>query len=523
MNKAIKAVIYARYSSSGQSEESIEGQLRECGEYAERNGLTVICHYVDRALSGTSDRRPEFQRLISDSARGQFEVVIVWKGDRFARNRYDSAVYKARLKKNGVRVVSAKEAMPEGPEGILFESMMEGWAEYYSADLSQKVKRGNYERALKRQTLGQSTFGLRKSADKTWELDPVTAPIVRRIFEEYAAGESTKSICARLNGEGWRTVRGSLFDKSNLRRILENEKYCGVYKHADIRDENGIPPIVSRELFDEVQKMIDRHHRSPAAKASPEGFLLTGKLFCGECGELMTGDGGTSKSGRVYNYYTCKGRRRKRCDMDRAPKELVEDAVVRALMDVVADDALCETIADRFMDWQDRQAAEDGTLRALETQLRQTETAIANLISMLEQGIVTESIKSRLLELEAAKADLAVGIANAKIKAPRVERSDVIWFIKSFRDLDRTDAGWKISLVDTFLKAAYLYRDGRLLLNLNFSGEESAVSSQICEDAVQNGELLCSNFDAVAAPDESKLNTVFFLGGVFVVRSMIRR
>ena len=103
----MKAVIYARYSSDNQREESIEGQLRECKEYAERNGILVLQSYIDRALSAKTDNRPEFQRMIRDSAKGLFDTVLVWKLDRFARNRYDSAHYKSQLRKNGVKVVSA--------------------------------------------------------------------------------------------------------------------------------------------------------------------------------------------------------------------------------------------------------------------------------------------------------------------------------------------------------------------------------------------------------------------------------
>ena len=123
-------VIYARYSSSGQRDESIEGQLRDCHAFAERYNIHIIEEYCDRAMTGTSDRRPEFQRMIRDSSKGQFNVVITWKNDRFARSRYDSAVYKAKLKQNGVRLLYAKESIPDGPEGIVLESVMEGFAEY---------------------------------------------------------------------------------------------------------------------------------------------------------------------------------------------------------------------------------------------------------------------------------------------------------------------------------------------------------------------------------------------------------
>ena len=145
----MNAVIYARYSSENQREESIDGQLRECKAFAERNDIQIIGTYIDRALSAKTDNRPEFQRMVKESAGRAFEMVLVWKLDRFARNRYDSAHYKTVLRKNGVRVVSATEAISEGAEGILLEAMLEGMAEYYSAELSEKVSRGMTENALK--------------------------------------------------------------------------------------------------------------------------------------------------------------------------------------------------------------------------------------------------------------------------------------------------------------------------------------------------------------------------------------
>ena len=134
----MNAVIYARYSSDSQREESIEGQIRECTEYAKRNGITILDTYIDRALSVRSADRPEFQRMIKDAEKELFEIVLVWKLDRFSRDRYDSAYYKHILKKHGIKVVSAKENISEGPEGIILESMLEGMAEYYSAELSQQ-------------------------------------------------------------------------------------------------------------------------------------------------------------------------------------------------------------------------------------------------------------------------------------------------------------------------------------------------------------------------------------------------
>lgn len=521
-----KGVIYARYSSSGQRDESIEGQLRDCHEFANRYGIAIVGEYCDRALTGTSDKRPEFQRMIRDSSKGQFQTVICWKNDRFARSRYDSAIYKAKLKSNGVRLLYAKEAIPDGPEGIILESVMEGFAEYYSANLSQNVKRGNYDSALKRQTLGQRVYGLRPGPDKRWELDPATAPIVRRIFKEYAAGRPAKAIIDGLNAEGHRTVCGNAWNKNSLRGILKNEKYVGVYAYKDIiRDERGIPPIVERALFEKVQKMVERHHRTPAAKPVEGGFLLTSKLFCGECGEPMTGDGGTSKTGRVYSYYTCNGRRRHKCPKTRVRKEWIEDVVVAELAKIVNDDGMVEAFADRFMEWQTRHKSND-VLDDLTKQLRQVELAISNNMSLVDSGIITDSIKSHLVELEGKRVSLEAGIAKEKLRndAPKLERKTVVWFLKRFRTEDQSDVGWRIFIIDTFLKAAYLFDDGRLLLHLNFTGDKSTVSLQIAEQAVSDGEPLCSSFAQSGLPTHANLNTtIFFFNGVFVALTFAQK
>ena len=180
----MKAVIYARYSSDSQREESIEGQIRECTEYAERSGITILRSYIDRALSARTADRPEFQRMIRDSETGLFDTVLVWKLDRFSRDRYDSAHYKHILKKNGVKVISAKENISDGPEGIILESMLEGYAEYYSAELSQKIQRGQMENAMKCKNNGGNT-PLGYYVDKTTHalaIDSLTAPVISEIF-----------------------------------------------------------------------------------------------------------------------------------------------------------------------------------------------------------------------------------------------------------------------------------------------------------------------------------------------------
>ena len=199
----MKAVIYARYSSDNQREESIEGQLRDCMQYAEFNDITVVGTYIDRSMSAKTDNRPNFQKMIKDSAKRIFDVIIVWKLDRFARNRFDSAYYKNALKKNGVRVISAKESISKGAEGIILESVLEGYAEYYSVKLAEKVNRGMTDNALKGLYNGCVVpLGYYVDEEQHLQIDEKKAPFVREIFQRYVDGEMIKSIIADMNARG---------------------------------------------------------------------------------------------------------------------------------------------------------------------------------------------------------------------------------------------------------------------------------------------------------------------------------
>ena len=437
-------------------------------------------------MSGKSDKRPDFQRMLRDSERGHFEAVILWKMDRFARNRYDSAMHKYRLKKNGVRIYYAKETIPEGPEGIILESVMEGYAEYYSENLSQNVRRGLYDSALELKTLGQTVIGYKKGADGRFEVDVGQAAVVRRIFEEYAAGERAKDIYNRLNDEGYRTSRGGLFNKNSLRRILQNEKYIGVYEFEDIRVEDGIPAIVDRELFGKVQTMVKKNHAAPGAKRA-QGFLLTAKLFCGNCGSPMTGDGGTSHTGQVYAYYTCNKRKyEKACDKERAPRDWIERLVIAELVRLVNSDEFINEVADKVVEYQERER-DRSALTALEARQKENERKVANIVAAIEDGMNSPTIKSRLVELEAERSNIDRGIARELIAEPIFDREQIVFFLSRFKGGDEEDEAYRIMLVDTFLNSVFLYDDDRLVLVMNYSGENSKITLSIMEKAVNGG------------------------------------
>ena len=393
------AVIYARYSSDNQREESIEGQIRECTAYAEKNGITVIKHYIDRAFSAKTDNRPEFQQMIKDSGKKLFDVVLVWKFDRFARNRFDSANYKMILKKNGVHLISVMEPIAEGSQGILVETLLEGMAEYYSAELSEKVIRGQTENALKGKcTGGTGTIGYKIDEEKFYHLDPLTAPLVLEAFQRYDNGDKMVEIVNFLNDKGVRNMLGGKMTHSSVNTMLKNRRYIGELSFRDIVVPDAIPVIVPKDLFDRVQKRLDKNKRAPACGKADEEYLLTTKLFCGHCGRLMIGESGKGRNGTIHRYYKCAGaKRRLGCHKKAVKKDWIERVAVQYTIQRVFQDDLIAQIADELVALQ---GAEDSALPLLRRQLADTERGIENMLNAIQQGIFTSSTRQRLEELE---------------------------------------------------------------------------------------------------------------------------
>ena len=258
-------VIYARFSSHSQTEQSIEGQLKVCYEYAEQNHYNVIGEYIDRAISGTTDNRAEFQRMIADSDRHTFEAILVYQLDRFARNRYDSAINKSKLKKNGVRVISAKENITDDASGILVEGVLESMAEYYSAELSQKVQRGMQLNAEKCLSNGSNVgLGYHVNENKEFYVDEDEAEIVREVFERYAKGETKKDIIDDLNRLKITTSIGREFNQNSITRLLKNRRYLGIYMYKGTETPGGMPQIVDDDLFYQVQDRMEKNRHAPA-------------------------------------------------------------------------------------------------------------------------------------------------------------------------------------------------------------------------------------------------------------------
>lgn len=454
----MKAVIYARYSSDNQREESIEGQLRECKEYAEKNDITILGTYIDRALSAKTDNRPEFQKMIKDSAKGLFDVVIVWKLDRFSRDRYDSAHYKRILKKNGVKVISAKETIAEDSTGILLESLLEGYAEFYSAELSEKVIRGMTENALKCKYNGAGVpFGYVIDSEQYYQVDPATAPLVLEVFTLYAKGATIIELVNLLNDRGIKSRRGGKISIDIIKRMLTNRRYIGEYKYRDIVKPDGIPAIIPQVLFDKVQKRMEQNKKAPARFKAEDRYLLTTKLFCGHCGSFMVGESGTSRTKKVHHYYRCVNTKKKKlCDKKAVKKDWIENLVLAETMTMLFDDKIILQLVDMLYDLQLR---ENRDLPIMKQQLADTEKAIENMLNVIQQGVFTSSTKQRLEELEETKSKLEVNVLQEELHKPILTKEQIAFWICRFRKYDVTIPEQRERLIDTFVNAIYLYDD----------------------------------------------------------------
>ena len=464
----MKAVIYARYSSDSQQEESIEGQIRECTEYAQRNNITLLTSYIDRALSARTADRPEFQRMIRDSEKGLFDTVLVWKLDRFSRDRYDSAHYKHSLKKNGVKVISAKENISDGPEGIILESMLEGYAEYYSAELSQKIRRGQTDNAMKCKNNGGNT-PLGYYVDKqsgVLAVDPLTAPIVQEIYRRYDSGERMCEIRDSLNARGLKAARGKAFNVGGISLILKNRKYIGEYKYSNVIIPDGIPAIIEKDLFERVQLRMKANRKAPARAKAEEEYLLTTKLFCGTCGRLMAGESGKSGSnGNVYRYYKCSGAKRHQgCNRKPIRKDWIERVAVLLTVNTILTDNTIDRIAEAIVTMQDE---EDTLTPALERQLQECEKGITNLLNAIQAGILTASTKERLEQLETQRDNLQSAILQARMERPKYSKEEIVQWIARYKHGNINDKDYQKEIIDTFLNSVYVY-DDRLVFTYNY-------------------------------------------------------
>ena len=435
------AVIYARYSSAGQQETSIEFQLEDCRLFAERLGYEIVRTFEDRAKSATTDSRPGFLEMIRFcTSEAKVDAVICWKHDRFARNRYDAAVYKSRLAHVGTRLLYCRETNSEGADSIIIDSVMEGLAEFYSANLSANVKAGNRKAADRRWTLGVKVFGLQTAADKTYEINPAEAPLVRAAFEMYADGSPLTEIISFL-GPGW--------THNKVASMLRNEKYIGRYHMYGV-DDWCIPPIVDRALFDRVQLRLSGKKHEPNSKK--DEYLLSGKVYCGLCHDSFRASSTLKKkTGKRYHWYVCR-HKAEGCKNITVDRDRLDELVVRKLTELVHSDPMIDKLCADYLAAQEANA---DFLSACEARLRDLQGQRSALITAITRNPL-DSLVDRLAiveqDIEAAEA------AVRRERAAFFTEEELRAFFLEFRN-HPDDLRWRMALIRTFLVAVWIYPD----------------------------------------------------------------
>ena len=476
------AVAYARYSSAGQRDVSIEQQLRDIRAYAAREGYTIVHEYADHARSGYKNvsARSEFQAMIAAASSGEFDTVLTWKVDRFGRSRRDSAVYKSDLRRLGVRVIYVMEPIPEGAAGVITEGMLETIAEWYSRNLSENVTRGMSDNAVKCLANGSQLYGYCRGQDNRYAIQEDEAKVVRRIFNMYCEGYSFTRIVRDLNYSGLRTHKGKLFSLGHVQRILSQERYLGIYIWGDVRVPGGMPAIIDQETWGKAQQMKKKTGKH--LETRPEEFFLTGKAFCGLCGAPMIGDSGTSKNGTRHYYYTCSCRKSGgSCRKKSFRKDALEDALIDSVLDQVLTDEQMEEIAAAVVAAQEEKKKSSPVI-PMRGELRSVLSKIDNINNAIADGVWTSSTKQKLEELEETAASLRSSIQSyERAESGLLDYKRVLFRLKSFRDLDRSSPVHRREIVRTFLNTVVVY-DDHMLIALNLVKGNASVPITDLED-----------------------------------------
>ena len=489
-------VIYARYSCDKQSDNSVEDQIDVCRRYAEAKGYDVVGEYCDRAMSGRNAKRPGFQKMIRDGENGLFDGVLVYSLDRFSRERCDHALYKKMLSAKGIKVLSATEFISDDPSSIIVESMIEGFSQYYVEMLSINVSRGMYSKAKERKYIGGPVPLGYRVENGTFVEDESQSAVVREIFQKFADGWSYQQMCKYFNDKGVKTSKGEAFNKNSFFVILRNRKYLGYYIYGDIEIPGGMPKIVPDELFDKVQARMNLNKKAPGRNRAKAEYLLTQKMYCGYCGEMMIGHSSNqiSKKGVIYNYYRCKNAGGKRpCKKKMISKDYIEDLVIKECKSFLTEKNIRRIAKEiiRIANSDEAYAVLRGFEAALKKLQREQQNQMVNLRNC-DSKTVCKLIVSDLEKLEAEIKDTERQIMIEKANHITITEGQVIDHLTKLADGNILDTKYRRSLIRIFVNRIYIY-DDKITITFKIGEDEVEITKELL-DKIERGlgdETLC--------------------------------
>lgn len=478
-----RAAIYARFSCDKQRDASIDDQLYECTRYAEAHDYVVVGHYCDYALSGRSDDRPQFLRMIEDASTGVFDVVLLWKIDRFARNLQDQYYYERELNHAGVTIESVRENISgKGIEASLNKAMTALFAQVRSQQSAEDTMRGMLGKARRCEYLGVNLFGYDHDGDKII-LDPVRAPIAAEIHARYLQGEQVEQIVDWLNDQGVKNKNGKPVGKNFVYGILANPRYAGTYLWGKQKDEegnvmldeagdpiplvcveDGMPAIVTREMKETIRERLGVGAKR---RGTPEDYVLSGKLYCSKCGQNMHGLVVYNKQGRPYRYYACK--HKQRACRGSVRRDKLEALVADGVRDVLRDRRLCRKLARQYVKWQslhETSAAKD----ALNAERRDVARKRERIMDAVADGMPWADAKPRVESLDLQLAALDKRAADLERRCGGYTEADIMDF---FADLASHETATDDELLRVFVSRVWLF-DDVAVATLSFAGKGSS-------------------------------------------------
>ena len=494
-------VIYARFSSHGQNEQSIEAQVRICKEFAESKGLKTVNIYNDKARTGTNDSRPAFQKMITDAKSGAFKYIIVYMFDRFARNRRDSIMYKEMLKeKYGIRVLSALEPIAEDEGGEFYEMFLDWNAEKYSKRLSKRVRDG-LDTSVANGTFcgGILIYGYRIQQEpingkpnkfiKKVVIDEEEANIVKFAFEEYSNGTTKKEIAQKLNQQGYR-IKGKLFTGKSFDKWFVNRKYTGEFEFGGRFCNNMYPKIIEPSVFETVQKRLQENkYFSGGTATAREPYLLTGKLFCGHCGTEMVSDGGTGKYGKKHHYYACKKKKKGLCNKKREDKNKLEKYVVDCIRNYLSDTKNVEVIVDDVLNYYEKRT-DTNVLKSVQTKIANTKKEIEELADSFVKArnkLLQDTIEKKMDEYEVLLNDLTYQEAQLELeRGCKITKKDIVEFVGEVLKGDPNDKDYQKKLIDNLVSQVFVSDDNTIVyMNINGGKSTETVTFEEVQDSLE--------------------------------------
>ena len=274
--------------------------------------------------------------------------------------------------------------------------------------------------------------------DKKYKIVESEAAIVRKLFADYVSGTTIKELVEWLKLSGIRSHRGNVFSFGRVSEMLHNPKYIGKCKYGGEVYENMIEPIIDKQTFYRAQEMLNANaHKSARAKAA-EKFILSGKLICSECGELMVGESGTSKTGEVYTYYKCAAKKKsaQNCASRAVKKEVIEKAVYNAIIRALQDDNFIFEVARKAVEIHNADIEESAELKILNRQKADIDKQLANITNAICQGIFNQHTQEKMIELSNTQQALETQIAEEQAKTILpLKEARVVAFLKNYTEI----------------------------------------------------------------------------------------